>query len=235
MPKFIIKSHRPWQMAVAIIALSMVISIFTWLLLDTNHWKVIYHQLSGNIITKDLLDSNQKYRDENSQLKGQIAMLQQTTQLDKGTAIHMQNELKSLQDEIYQQKRELEFYQGVMDATRGASGLDIHGIYVEPLTKPNQYVIKLVLTNVTLSDKLLEGSLDIHIDGMQNKNKHNIDISTILLDENTELTFKLKSFRRVEYEFELPAEYLARRILVKVYVGNAKEQPISKIYDWPLN
>ncbi|MGK0298887.1 MAG: hypothetical protein ACI9XC_002511, partial [Gammaproteobacteria bacterium] len=191
MSKFIIKNHRPWQMAIAIITLSMVISIFTWLLLDTNHWKVIYHQLSGNITTKDFLASNQTYRDENSQLKGQIIMLQQTTQLDKDTAIHLQNELKSLQDEIYKQKRELEFYQGVMDASRGASGLDIHGIYVEPLIKPNQFVIKLVLTNVTLSDKLLEGSLEIHIDGMQNKNKHNLDISTILLDENTDLTFEL--------------------------------------------
>ncbi|MGY8813205.1 MAG: DUF6776 family protein [Gammaproteobacteria bacterium] len=234
MSKFIIKSHRPWQMAVAIIALSMVISIFTWLLLDTNHWEVIYHQLSGNITTKDLLGSNQKYRDENSQLKDKIIMLEQTTQLDKDTAIHMQNALMSLQDEIYKQKRELEFYQGVMDATRGASGLDIHGIYVEPLTKPNQYVIKLVLTNVTLSDRLLEGSLDIQIDGMQNKNKHNLDISTILLDENASLTFELKSFRRVEYEIELPTEYLPHRILVKVHVGNAREQPISKIYDWPL-
>jgi hypothetical protein len=235
MPKLVIKSHRPWQMALAIIALSAIIAVFTWLLLDTNHWQVIYNQLRGNITTKELLESNQAFREENNELKGTIVRLQQTTQLDKETAIHLQNELKSLQDEVYRQKRELEFYQGVMDTTRGVSGLDIHGLYVEPLFKPNQYVIKLVLTNVTRSDKLLEGYLELQINGIKDSKKQKLNLSDLVLDENTDFKFELKSFRRVEFNFKLPNEFLAERVLVQVYVGNAKEPPINKIFDWQLN
>jgi hypothetical protein len=235
MPRLVIKSHRPWQMAIAIIALSMVISVFTWFLLDNNHWQVIYNQLSGNLKTKDLIETNQTLEDANSELQGKVLMLLQTTQLDKETAVHMQNELMSLQDEIYRLKRELEFYQGVMDTTRRVTGLDIHGIYVEPLLKPNQYVIKLVLTNVATSDRVLEGKLDINFEGIQNNNKQRMNINDILISESTDLSFELKSFKRVEYVFELPAEFAVSRVQVNVNVKNANELPISKIYDWTLN
>ena len=235
MPRLVIKNHRPWQMAIAIIALSMVISLITWLLLDNNHWQVIYDQLSGNLTTRDLIETNQVLLDENTELKGRIIMLEQTTSLDKDTAIHLQNELTTLQDEIYQLKRELEFYQGVMDTTRRVSGLNIHGIYVESLSKPNQFVLKLVLTNVVRNDRVLQGKLDINIEGIQNNRKQKLNMRNILIDESADLSFELKSFRRVEYAFEIPHEFVANRVLVKVTMRNTREPPMNKVYDWPLD
>ena len=235
MARLIIKSHRPWQLAIAIIILSMVISLFTWLLLDNNHWQVIYGQLSGNTDTRELIEANQGLQDENKALQGRILMLDQTTQLDKQTAVIMQNELKALQDQIYQLKRELEFYQGVMDTNQSVSGLEIHGIYIEPLSKSNQFLIKLVLTNVTLSDRLLQGSLEIMIEGDHNGTKQSLNMSKLLIDERVELSFELKNFKRVEYRFELPSEFNAERVIVKVSQNNRNEPPISGTYDWPLN
>jgi hypothetical protein len=173
--------------------------------------------------------------EENNELTSRMLMLEQTTRVDQDTAIHVQNELKSLQEEIYQLKRELEFYQGVMDTTRRVTGLDIHGIYVEPLAKPNQYVVKLILTNVARNDRIIEGNLVIEIDGYQNNRKQKLNMGKLLIDDNVDLSFELKSFKRVEYLFELPGDFQAERVLVQVNPKNTKDNSINKIYDWLVN
>ena len=74
-------------MALAVVTLSMLISLITWFFLDNNHWQVIHKQLSGNTSAKELIEENQLLLAENSELNGKILMLDQTTRLDQETAI----------------------------------------------------------------------------------------------------------------------------------------------------
>ncbi len=235
MAKLVIKSHRPWQMAIAIIALSMLMSALTWFLLDKNHWDVIYDELGGNNTTKQLLETNQQLQEENRNLTDRVFMLEQTTQLDQDTAVLMQSELKSMQDQIYQLKRELEFYQGVMDTTREVLGLEIHGIYVEPLAKQDQYMIKIILTNVARNDRVLGGDISITLEGSSGNRRQRLNMNTLLIDEVTDLSFQIKSFKRVEYGFQLPSEFTPERVIVTVKLDRRNDPPISRTYDWPLN
>lgn len=234
MVRLVIKNHRPWQMALAIITLSMVISLITWLFLDNNHWQVIHKQLSGNTSAKELIEENQVLQAQNSELNGKILMLDQTTRLDQETAIGMQQELKGLQDEIYKLKRELEFYKGVMDTSKSASGFDIHGIYIEPLNKPSHYHMKVVLTNVDKANRILQGSLDMDIDGMQNNRKQTLNISTIVVDELGGLSFELKNFKQIELYFALPLEFEPERVRVIANLNKTNIPPIIRLYEWPI-
>jgi hypothetical protein len=234
MVRLVIKNHRPWQMALAIITLSMVISLITWLFLDNNHWQVIHKQLSGNTSAKELIEENQVLQAQNSELNGKILMLDQTTRLDQETAIGMQQELKGLQDEIYKLKRELEFYKGVMDTSKSASGFDIHGIYIEPLNKPSHYHMKVVLTNVDKANRILQGSLDMDIDGMQNNRKQTLNISTIVVDELGGLSFELKNFKQIELNFALPLEFEPERVRVIANLNKTNIPPIIRLYEWPI-
>ncbi len=232
MAKLVIKNHRPWQMAVAIISLSMVLSLITWLLLDTNHWQSIYRQLSGNSSARQLIEENQLLIAENEELKGKILMLEQTTRLDQETAIQMQNDIRLLQDEIYDLKRELEFYKGIMVTSKQVSGFDIHGIFINPLSKINNYNVKIVLTNVAKSDRLIEGTLDFTIDGTENNRKQSLKLSKIITDGSSDLSFQLKNFRQVEVNIQLPAEFEPDRIWVIANINKANTPPVSRYYDW---
>ncbi|NNE36832.1 MAG: hypothetical protein HKN08_00895, partial [Gammaproteobacteria bacterium] len=212
MARLVIKNHRPWQMAVAIITLSMVLSLVTWLLLDNNHWQVIHRQLSGNSSASQLIEENQSLITENTDLKGKILMLEQTSRLDQETAVQMQNDLMVLQDEIYGLKRELEFYKGIMDTSKRVSGFDIHGVFINPLNKPNHFNIKVVLTNVDRSDRILEGVLDISVDGIQNNRKESLKLSNMITNGSPDLSFQLKNFRQMDVNVELPSEFEPERI-----------------------
>ncbi len=221
-------------MALAVVTLSMLISLITWFFLDNNHWQVIHKQLSGNTSAKELIEENQLLLAENSELNGKILMLDQTTRLDQETAIGIQQELKGLQDEIYKLKRELEFYKGVMDTSKSVSGFDIHGIYIEPLNKPSHYHMKVVLTNVDKANRILQGSLDMNIDGIQNNRKQTLNISTIIVDELGGLSFELKNFKQIELNFALPLEFEPERVRVIANLNKANIPPLIRIYEWPI-
>ncbi len=222
-------------MPVAIISLSMVLSLITWLLLDTNHWQSIYRQLSGNSSARQLIEENQLLIAENEELKGKILMLEQTTRLDQETAIQMQNDIRLLQDEIYDLKRELEFYKGIMVTSKQVSGFDIHGIFINPLSKINNYNVKIVLTNVAKSDRLIEGTLDFTIDGTENNRKQSLKLSKIITDGSSDLSFQLKNFRQVEVNIQLPAEFEPDRIWVIANINKANSPPVSRYYDWSVS
>ena len=234
MTNLVIKSHRPWQLAIAIVALSMVIAIVTWLLLDNSHWRIINGRIGDSNDARSLLETNAELLKQNKELHERILMFEQTTQVDKDTAVLLQGELVTLQDEIYRLTRELEFYQGVMDSARKVTGMALHGLYVEPLTRENQYHMKLVLTRVVKSDKVIQGGVDVNIEGKQNNRKVKLNMSALSIDEKPVMTFELKNFQRVEYQFEFPQDFLAERVLVHVNPKDKNEVAISKVYDWPL-
>ena len=68
-PRFTVKNHRPVQWAVSIIALSMLIALFTWLLLDESHWTVIYDRMAVTRDYNHLGELNRELQQENIKKK----------------------------------------------------------------------------------------------------------------------------------------------------------------------
>jgi hypothetical protein len=233
MARLVIKSHRPWQYSIAIIVLSMVIALGTWLLLDNSYWRIVTAMTGKSNDERTLAETNRELEAQNRELHSRILMLEQTTRLDKETAGMLQQEMVTLQDQIYKQKRELEFYQGVMDSARKTVGMDIHGLYIEPTTRANRYLLKLVLTHVSKNDTVMKGSLAVTIEGTQKGERRRLDLAG-LLDNKVDFGFEIKSFKRLEYEFGLADEFVAEQLIVRIVPADGREPPISKAYDWPL-
>ena len=161
-------------------------------------------------------------------------MLERTTSVDKQTAALLQDEIKSLQEKIYTLKGELEFYQGIMDATRDANGLDIHGIYVEPLVQARTYRLKLVLTHVVKGSLLAEGSMAIFIDGKQNSDAQKLKIEDIETGEGMKLAYKLRSFQRFETRLVLPDGFVPQQVIVELKPKRKNQVMIREIFDWSV-
>lgn len=233
MARLVIRPHRPWQWAIAIITLSALIALLTWAMLDNSYWRIVTAMIGSGNDERTLMERNRELEAQNQDLNSRILMLEQTTRVDKETAVMLQKDMVALQDQIYKLKRELEFYQGVMDSARKTVGMDIHGLYIEPAARANHYLLKLVLTHVAKNDTVMKGSLTVTIAGTRNGEKLRLDLGS-LLDEKTDFGFEIKSFKRLEYEFALADGFVADEITVRVESRVGGEPPISKTYDWPI-
>ncbi|MBI2969563.1 MAG: hypothetical protein HYY36_02340 [Gammaproteobacteria bacterium] len=233
MGRLVVKSHRPLQMALAIVVLSMFIAIATWLLLDRSHWSLIYDRFNESRQRRLLWEVNQGLEEENTRLRESVMMLERTTALDRQTAAMVQDEITELQKEVFRLKGELEFYQGVMEATGQGKSLDVHGIFVRPLSHRDGYRLKTILTHVVNTDAVAEGVMRIRIEGIQEGNTRFLDLRDVTLDSGLDLTFKFRNFKRFESNLAFPADFSPQRVFVELQPKGQKEANIKKVFDWP--
>lgn len=232
MSRLIVKNHHPLQWSLSIIMLSMFVAFVTWLMLDVSHWSVIYDRMSDNQQHENLRELNRSLEQENIKLRERVLMLEQTESLDKRTAVLLQESLQSQQDKIYSLKGELEFYQGIMNDAGTSQGLNIHGIHIAALPQRQNYRLKLILTNVAKSVKVIEGTMDISFEGIQDGISRQLKLQDITLDETLELSFKFRNFKRFESRLELPSGFTPRRVFIQLQPKGRKQSKIKKVFDW---
>ena len=177
-------------------------------------------------------DSNNRLELENKELREQLVKLERISQVDRQTAVNLQEDMRKLQDRIYRLKEELEFYQGIMDSASKVEGLNVQGLHIVPLSQPRSYRFKLILTHVTKSDKVTEGSIGIKLEGMQNGSPKELDIRDVIIEKSFKLNYKFKHFKRLEGNVTLPEAYEPHTVSVRLQPKGQELSKVAKVFDW---
>lgn len=234
MSRLVVKSHRPWQFALAVIFLSTFFAVLTWLALEYSHWSAIRDRNRLGEDYKRMLEINRELEQENQRLYEKVLMLEQTIRLDKQTSSLLQEELASQQDEIHQLKGELEFYQGIMESTRDTEGLNIYGINITSLSAERSFLLRLVLTHVVKGDKVAQGSLKVLIEGSEKDGSiRKYALNELSVEAEQELQFEFKNFKRIERHLTLPSGFEPLRVFVTIQPEGKNQSTISKVFEWP--
>jgi len=232
MSHVIIKQHKPYQLAIIVIALSILVTLLTWFYLDENHWSTIKSHVSLSNETMKYMEEIQALQRENEELKERIILLERTTQIDSQMAAELQESLRQQQDEIYQLKGELEFYRGVMSSTSSAAGMNIQAMQVDKLPEDGNYRFRLVLTHVTRRDRVIEGKVDIRFEGIMNGRMTTLDIRDMSQDSVMDLSFKFRNFKRFEGNINIPEGFMPQRVIVDLHPKEKRLSRITKVFNW---
>ncbi|MBI1733115.1 MAG: hypothetical protein HYR49_10185 [Gammaproteobacteria bacterium] len=233
MNPLVVRPHRPFRFAFAIIAVSMLAAMTTWFLLDEAHWSIIRGRLSASAERQRLLNANRELEQGNASLQERVTALERTASLDKQTETFLQNEIRGLQDETFRLKGELAFYQGVMEAAGQTKGLAVQDIYVRRLPTALTYQLKLVLTNVSDDDAEAAGIMGILIEGRQNGTARLLSLTEVAVDAGLDMAYKFRNFKRFAANLQLPAGFAPQRVLVELQPTDKKTSKIKKAFDWP--
>lgn len=231
--RLVVKSHRPLQFSAAVVILSALVALVTWLLLDQSHWSLIRDRISQSRQHKLLWDVNRALEEENGALREQVLRLERTTDLDTRTAGMLQEEIRELQEEVFRLKAELQFYQGIMEAAGEVKGLDVHDIHVRKLSPERTFRLKLILTNVANPQKDAEGTLGISIEGIDKGATRVFTLQDVALDRSLDVSFKFRNFKRFESTVRLPPGFSPQRVFVELQPRDGKQAKIRKVFDWP--
>jgi len=232
MAHLIIKQDRPYQIMVAVILLTIMLSTTVWFLLDESHWAFIKSRVAMGQETRRLWEVNRKLEQENKRLNERIVMLERATQIDNQAAADLHEEMKQFQDEIYKLKEELVFYQGIVTSTGSSEGLRIQSMRVVELPEPHNYHFKLILTHITKDDIVAEGTMEILLEGEQDGTVRELNIADIALNASLDLSFKFRNFKRLEGNMVLPAGFKPRRVNVRLQPKDPKLSIVKKVFNW---
>ena len=231
MQNFTIKPHRSWRTrTLLLLVLIMLPPLLLLIFLGRVEvdWKLIWpRSLNGQASPEELLA-------ENARLKEQLLALEQNSQVDKQAAALLQQELLESQEQNFRLRRDLEFYQGVMDVKSDKNSPVIQGVRIKPMAQNNGYRLELILLHITNKDKLFEGVLDIVLAGVQDGEAMRLPLRAVSLDHNKDYAVRFRNFQRFENTFVLPDEFRPQNIVVTVSISGQEEGKLEKIFDWPI-
>ena len=235
MSKLVVKKHRPLEIFLAAILFSAAFSLIVWFLLDANHWNFIKSRITQSEESRNLWAVNRNLESENAKLSEKVIKLERLTQIDNETAERLQNDIRALQDKVYRLKEELEFYQGIMSATTDSKGLNIQGLHIEATDEAQLYRFKLVLTNVAKSDRVVEVTMDMSVEGMNEAGSQVLSLNDVIAGSDLNRDIKFKNFERIEGSLSFPAGFKPLRVLVDLRQKGGQKSAVQRVFEWPAN
>ncbi len=236
MDNFVITMRRSWRRRVVFLIL-FVLLLAVFIYSDyfpgvrSNHnggWTFILPWTS----TQGL--SPEELLDENAELRERLLILQQNTRLDTQAAALLQERLIDSQEEIFQLSKDLEFYQGIINASDEENSPGVHGIRIKPLTHARGYRLELILLYIANTDKMVDGVIDVVLEGILDSAVKRLSLNEISLDENQTYTIRFRNFQRFENNFILPENFEPQRVFVTLSIDDQDESGFEKVFDWPV-
>jgi len=130
-------------------------------------------------------------------------------------------------------EKELAFYRSVMVADADVEGVVIHGVELSQGLMPEQYQLRLILTQLQKRKMKVNARATVMLLGLQNGQAVELSLSKLV---NKELDFEFNYFQILDTDFTLPAGFNMQKISVKVKVNasrGVKGGEIEQVFNVP--
>jgi len=174
----------------------------------------------------------QQLEDRNKQLRDRAAMLQQGNKVDQYAYKDVSQSLKGLQDEIYELKEEVAFYRTILEPGDTGKGLRIQSLKVQHNGQRNQYVFKLVLTQVLTRASTVHGDVQVTIYGRQGAAQGKLTLGDVTADKDKEMHFRFKYFQKLQGVMTFPNGFTPIRVALRVVPGGNAKKAVEKTFNW---
>ena len=174
-------------------------------------------------------------RSRNAALQEKLLILEQNSQVDRQAAALLQQQLIDAQKENFQLRKDLEFYQGIIHVKDDRKYPLIHELRIKPLARSREYRLELILLHISNTGKVLEGVLDVVLEGVEPGNVvQRMALSELSLERSRTHSIRVRNFRRVENNFMLPDNFQPQKIFVTLTMDDEEDSGFKEIFDWPL-
>ena len=146
-----------------------------------------------------------------------------------------QKTLKLIEQEHFQVKKELAFYEKVMAPEKQANGLVIDGVSLTKTESPNHYRFQVVLVQQLLRKRYAKGYVELSLTGSLNGKPTNISLTKLSSLTKKDLSFSFQYFQIISGELTLPENFIAEKINVSAILPKGKWQEYNRIdesYPW---
>jgi len=146
-----------------------------------------------------------------------------------------QQTLKSIEQEHFQVKKELAFYEKVMAPEKAANGLVIDNINLTKTESPDHYRFQVVLVQQLLRKRYAKGFIEVSITGSLDNKPTTIPLSVLSTLTKKDLSFSFQYFQSISGELTLPKNFIPETINVAAILPKGKWQEynrIDQIHPW---
>ena len=143
--------------------------------------------------------------------------------------------LKDIEQQHFQVKKQLAFYEKVMAPEKQADGVVIDEFIVLATTSPKHYRFRVILVQQEKNKRFAQGYVDFNLEGSQNGKPVTLKLSAISSLTQANLSFNFQYFQIVEGEFSLPENFKPEQVMLSATLPKGKWQAYNRLeatYKW---
>lgn len=226
-----VRHHSPLYGRVVFGIALVIISASGWGLYQLGLYNAGFYQQEAEEQRLKLEEQVTELEQERTNLRDQIALTSRSQQVDKQAYQQVNDNLKSLQQEILELREEVSFYRGIVSPMESEAGIRIDRFKVVPAGMENIFHYNMVLTQVLKNDRSIFGRVSLFINGVQNGKPKKLGFAELSGTNSSYLEFKFRYFQKFEGDLILPKDFSPLQVLVDVDPHRRKK--ISSTYQWP--
>ncbi len=137
--------------------------------------------------------------------------------------------LKDIEQQHFQVKKELAFYEKVMAPEKQADGLVIDNVVISPTASPYHYRFQVALVQQRVKKRYAKGYIEFTLTGSLDDKPHKLALEKISSIKKDDLHFSFQYFQIIEGEFTLPENFKPEQLLLSAVLPKGKWQKYHRI------
>lgn len=172
-------------------------------------------------------------------LQQRAVLAEKSAEIDRMAAESVRGEIVSLRQQVAEQQKDIEFYQGLMaPGSKRKPGIGIHDFNLSA-DGDRGYQYKLVVVQSGNGNRLLKGIVNQYIvgrslrDGADSEQEQRLPVDLLPQfagEQPAKLRFRF--FQNLEGSFQLPSDFEPLRLEVDIRTTGKKPQKVAQIYRW---
>lgn len=137
--------------------------------------------------------------------------------------------LADIEQQHYQVKKQLAFYEKVMAPEKEADGIVIDDVILSPTQSPNHYRFQVILVQQKKSKRYAQGYIDFELKGSLENKPKKLTLADVSNVTRENLSFNFQYFQIVKGDLALPEGFNAEQLLLSVTLPKGRWQKYNRL------
>jgi hypothetical protein len=168
---------------------------------------------------------------ENENQRVQLEAAETARRVEREGYRQVAQSLGDMQSQIARLNQDLSFYRGLVQP-ESLIHVKVQQMQIVPQGPPGQYHLKFVLMQTGKSDKEVNGSASISIDGLQNGKPMSLTYAQVSPSRHLALAYSFKYFQDYDEALELPPGFEPTRVGVDIHGGRDTKNSFRQAFVW---
>lgn len=187
-----------------------------------------FHGYQNQTLQQQKQRLDELYAKQIEQVK-RINILEVELEVERIANQNSQGLLKEIEQQHYQVKKELAFYEKVMAPEKQADGLVIDNVLISSTNSPNHFRFQVALVQQKRKKRYAQGHIQLSFIGSLNNKPNKVALSKVSTLTKKDLSFNFKYFQIIEGEFTLPEHFKAEKIELSAVLPKGKWQEFHRL------
>ncbi|OED49218.1 hypothetical protein ACH42_01970 [Endozoicomonas sp. (ex Bugula neritina AB1)] len=177
-----------------------------------------------------------RLQSQNEKLASRVAVLERSGQIDRQATENVRTQVRELEEEKAEIIRNMAFYQSIIAPEDLREGVKLNAFDLVSGDAPNQFKLRMVVSQVSRSNNFLRGTLSASVKGLRDGKPETLSLLELSGEEERPvLGFRyFQSFPddRGFMNLELPENFKPEKITINVRIRSGGAKSLEKVFDW---